>query len=65
MKKLILISLFAGLLTACTLSFQNIDTHGTATDLVDDTQSNTPNVSPNISVPVSAVPAIPITPPSK
>lgn len=26
-------------LTGCTLSFQNISTHGTATDLVDEQQS--------------------------
>jgi len=40
------------LLTGCTISFQLIDTHGTATDLVDDTQSNQPNISPTLTVPV-------------
>lgn len=48
------------LLNSCTLSFQNIDTHGTATDLVDENQATTPNVSPVITVPVNAVPEIPI-----
>lgn len=40
-------------LTGCTLSFQNIDTHGTATDLVEETQSATPNVSPSLTLPVN------------
>ncbi len=51
---MIAVALF--MLCSCTLSFQNIDTHGTATDLVDDTQSASPNVSPNVSVPVSVLP---------
>ena len=41
------------LLTSCTLCFQNIDTHGTATDLVDDEQAATPNISPNINIPMA------------
>lgn len=32
-------------LTGCTISFQNISTHGTATDLVDETQDASPTVS--------------------
>jgi hypothetical protein len=32
-------------LTGCTISFQNISTHGTATDLVDEEQNASPNVS--------------------
>lgn len=40
-------------LTGCSISFQNIDTHGTATDLVDETQSATPNVSPTLNLPVN------------
>ncbi len=32
-------------LTGCTISFQNISTHGTATDLVDETQSPTVSTS--------------------
>lgn len=36
--KLIMISCLALLCTSCTLSFQNISTHGTANDLVDQTQ---------------------------
>jgi len=56
-KLLTLLVLPLLLLSSCTLSFQNIDTHGTASDLVDDTMSTTPNISPNINVPVSVAPA--------
>jgi len=35
MKSLVLCGLLGLLLTGCTLSFQNISTHGTATDVVD------------------------------
>ena len=34
------------------MTFQNIDTHGTATDLVDENLSTTPTVSIPITVPV-------------
>ena len=37
------------ILNSCTLSFHNISTHGTAEDLIDETQETEPNVSPNIS----------------
>jgi hypothetical protein len=33
---------------SCTLSFQNISTHGTATDLVDDTQDASPEVEATV-----------------
>ena len=36
------------MLSACTISFQNIDTHGTATDLVDEDQTASPNLSASI-----------------
>lgn len=38
------------LLTGCTLSFQNVDTHGAATDLIDENQTSQPNISPDASV---------------
>lgn len=56
MKKIVLISLGTMVLTSCTLSFQNVSTHGTATDLVDENQAT----SPNISGPAGVVPEIPI-----
>lgn len=49
--RIVLISLPL-LVSSCTLSFQNIDTHGMTSDLVDENQSTTPNFS----VPVSALP---------
>lgn len=45
-------------MTACTYNVSMAHTEGTATDTIDDTASNTPNVSPTITVPVSAVPGI-------
>lgn len=39
-------------LIGCTISFQNISTHGTATDLVDETQSPTNDVKPNLVIPL-------------
>ena len=41
----------ASILFGCTISFQNISTHGTATDLVDQTQSAEPDVDANLQVP--------------
>lgn len=35
-------------LTSCTISFQNISTHGTAQDLVDENQTSSPDVSATI-----------------
>lgn len=43
----------AFLISGCTLSFQNIDTHGTATDLIDENLSTAP--SANIPVTVKGV----------
>lgn len=57
MKKLYILAISV-MLTGCTLSFSNVDTHGTATDVVDDTLTTSPTVSPDISVPVSAVPGL-------
>jgi hypothetical protein len=42
-------------LTGCTISFQNISTHGTATDLVDQNQDATADVKPVITVPLKAI----------
>ncbi len=47
---------FCLMLCSCTLSFQNIDTHGTATDLVDDVQSNTPTVDTKLEIPAKLIP---------
>lgn len=43
------------LMTGCTYNISMAHTEGTATDVIDDTQSNEPNVSPTVTVPVSPV----------
>lgn len=43
----------ATLLTSCTISMQNVSTHGTATDLIDQDQSPTNDVKPNIDLPIT------------
>lgn len=45
-------------MTACTYNVSMAHTEGVADDVIDDTASNTPNVSPTITVPVSAVPGL-------
>lgn len=40
------------LLTSCTISFQNVSTHGTADDLIDEEQTASPNVDASVSLPV-------------
>lgn len=47
--KFLLSILLSCMLTSCTLSFQNISTHGTATDLVDDT--DTQSIDPTLQFP--------------
>jgi hypothetical protein len=39
------------LMTACTYNISIAHTEGTAIDTIDDTASNQPNVSPNVSIP--------------
>jgi hypothetical protein len=41
------------LLTSCTFNVSMAHTQGTATDTIDDTASNTPDISPTITIPVS------------
>lgn len=41
---------------SCTYNVSMAHTEGTAEDVIDDTQSNTPNVSPNLSIPASVIP---------
>jgi hypothetical protein len=51
MNRLICLVILPLLLVGCTLSFSIVDTHGTATDLIDEEQTATPNVSPTVNVP--------------
>lgn len=41
---------------SCTISFQNISTHGTATDLVDETQKVEPDVQTDLTIPTKVLP---------
>ena len=41
------------LMYSCTISFQNISTHGTATDLVDENQSASADVKADVQVPLT------------
>lgn len=53
MKRLISLVILPLVLVGCTLSFVNISTHGTATDVVDEDQDASPNVSPVIKIPLT------------
>lgn len=53
--KLLEICVAVLLLTSCTLSFQNISTHGVARDLVDENQAATADVKPVVSIPATAL----------
>lgn len=50
-NRLITVVMLPLCLVGCTLSFSNISTHGTATDLVDENQDASPTVSPDIEIP--------------
>lgn len=39
------------LLVGCTLSFSNVNTHGTATDLIDEQQAASAEVAPVVNIP--------------
>lgn len=51
----ILISVFF-LLTGCTYSINQIHTEGSASDVVDETQAASPDVSPTLSIPMANKP---------
>ena len=40
------------MMSACTLSFENISTNGKAEDVIDETQSASPNVSIPVTLPL-------------
>ena len=46
------------LLSGCTFNISMAHTEGVADDVIDDTASNTPNVSPIINLPVSPGPSV-------
>jgi hypothetical protein len=54
MKKLFISVITCLMLNSCTFNMSMAHTQGTATDVIDDTASNTPNIAPTVTVPVSA-----------
>ncbi len=53
-KKLFLIGAILLLLSSCTYSITQVHTQGQASDVVDETASNTPSTS--VTVPISGIP---------
>lgn len=58
--KTLLLSMLS-LMTSCTYNVSMAHTSGTADDVIDDTASNTPNVSPTVTVPLTPGSSIGIT----
>lgn len=64
MRSLLIRSLFVAMivslfkLCSCTYNISMAHTEGAASDVIDDTQSNTANISPNLTIPISATPKI-------
>ena len=50
MRNSFLLFLSVGFLPACTISLTNVMTNGSASDVVDDTQTTSPDVKPDVSV---------------
>lgn len=55
--KLLPVFLFCLLLNGCTYNISMAHTEGTASDVIDDTQSNTPDISPTVTIPLTKLPA--------
>jgi len=47
--------LCALLMHSCTISFNNVSTAGKAQDIIDEEQKTDPNISPDISIPITGV----------
>ena len=54
----LLLGITGYILLGCSLSYQNICSHGTATDLVDETQDTSPDLKTDLTANVSGIPAI-------
>lgn len=50
-------------LSSCTYNVSMAHTSGYADDVIDDTNSNTPNISPNVTIPLTPGSSIGITKP--
>lgn len=52
MGKITPLLVILSILTSCTLSFQNVSTHGEASDVIDENQDPTANVSASLMKPI-------------
>lgn len=55
MKKFVFISASSICLSSCTFNVSMAHTSGSATDVIDDNASNTPTISPTVSIPATAI----------
>ncbi len=53
LEVLLIVSLIT-LFVSCTISFQNISTHGTATDLVDEEMTISPDIKTDLTIPFNS-----------
>lgn len=51
----LIIGILVGVLTSCTYSITMVHTEGQASDVVDETQTNTPDVKADVSIPAAAL----------
>lgn len=54
-KSLIPVFLLSAMMWGCTYSVIQTDTHGSASDVVDEEQTSNPNVAPVVSIPMPAM----------
>lgn len=55
MKYIIMYGIMLNALTGCTYSINMVHTEGSASDVVDETQSAHPNIVPTLNIPVKAI----------
>lgn len=55
MMKIILSVFFLAILSACTYSITMVHTEGSASDVVDETQTSTPEVNASLSLPIKSI----------
>jgi hypothetical protein len=51
----LIIGILAGVMCSCTYSINMVHTQGKASDVVDETQSNEPDVKADLSIPAAAL----------
>ena len=51
----LILGILAGVMCSCTYSITMVHTEGQASDVVDETQTNTPDVKTSLSIPATAL----------